>query len=172
MPHVHSRLIAALTAGLLLPPPAYADQAAPPRVDQAAPPRVDKITVHDAWARASAGNASAGAAYLTLIGGTEPDQVVGVTTQVAATAEVHESFTDGGVMKMRAAPALTVPAGKTVSLAPGGYHVMLMGLKQPLIAGQSFPLTVNFAHAAPVTVEVKVLGRGASAADRDPTHTH
>jgi copper(I)-binding protein len=164
MPYVRSRLFAALAAGLLLLPSAYADPATPAQANE--------IAVHEAWARASAGNAATGAAYLTLVGGAAVDQVVGVTTQVAATAEVHESFTEGGIMKMRPAPALTIPAGKTVTLAPGGYHVMLMGLKQPLTAGQRFPLTVSFAHAAPVTVEVKVLGRGASIMDRDPTQMH
>lgn len=164
MPYVRSRLFTALAAGLLLLPSAYADPATPRRADE--------IAVHDAWARASAGSAATGAAYLTLVGGAAADQVVGVTTQVAATAEVHESFTDGGIMKMRPAPVLAIPAGQTVTLAPGGYHVMLMGLKQPLTAGQSFPLTVSFAHAAPVTVEVKVLGRGASIMDHDPAHPH
>ena len=75
---------------------------------------------------------------------------------------------------MRAAPSVTIPADSTVTFAPGGYHVMLTGLKQPLVAGQSFPLTVSFAHAAPVTVEVKVqpLGRGAAAAGHDQMQHH
>jgi copper(I)-binding protein len=134
------------------------------------PGQAGGITVHDAWARASAGGATTGAAYLTLIGGDAPDQLVQVNTSVAATAEVHESFTDNGVMKMRAAPSVVVPAGATVTFAPGGYHVMLTGLRQPLIADQGFPITLTFAHAAPVTVEVKVrpLGRAAPKGDNDP----
>ena len=139
---------------------------------QAAPPgalvlvQSDSVMAHEAWARASAGNATTGAAYVTLMGGGAPDQLVGVSTPVAATAEVHESFADAGVMKMRAAPSVTIPPGKTVTFAPGGYHVMLMGLKKPLVVGENFPLTLTFAHAAPVTVEVTVraLGRGPAAA--------
>jgi copper(I)-binding protein len=133
------------------------------------PGQTGGITVHDAWARASAGGTTTGAAYLTLVGGDAPDQLVKVDTSVAATAEVHESFTDNGVMKMRAAPSVVIPAGATVTFTPGGYHVMLTGLTQPLIADQGFPITLTFAHAAPVTVEVKVrpLGRAAPKGDND-----
>jgi copper(I)-binding protein len=128
---------------------------------------VHGVTVHDAWARASAGSAVTGAVYLTLTGGDTPDSIVGVSAEVAATAEVHESFADDGVMKMRRVPLLPIPAGTAVALAPGGEHVMLIGLKRPLIAGQSFPLTMTFEHAASVTVEVKVqpLGRALPATD-------
>jgi hypothetical protein len=123
--------------------------------------QADGIAVLDAWARASPGAATNGAAYVTLKGGDRNDQLVAVSTPVAGTAEVHESFTENGVMKMRAGPNLPVPAGGTVTFAPGGLHIMLMGLKQPLVANQSFPLTLIFAHAPAVTVDVKVqpLGR-------------
>jgi periplasmic copper chaperone A len=159
MPVSRSCLLVTLAAaGLLFVPPVHAAQPA-----GFVPGQADGIGVHDAWARASAGNATTGAAYLTLTGGAQPDQLVALSTPVAATAEVHQSFTDNGVMKMRAAPSVALPPGKAVAFAPGGYHVMLMGLKQPLTAGQSFPLTLTFARAAPVTVEVRVqaLGRGA-----------
>jgi copper(I)-binding protein len=136
--------------------------------------RADGVMVRDAWARASAGSASTGAAYLTVTGGDTPEQLVGVSSPVAATAEVHESLTESGVMKMRPAPSMVIPAGKTVTFTPGGYHIMLMGLKQPLVAGQSFPLTVSFAHAAPVTVEVKIqpLGRAAPSGGHDQMPMH
>jgi periplasmic copper chaperone A len=119
-----------------------------------------KIRVEEPWARASAGAATTGAAYLTLKGGAEPDALVGVSTPVAASAEVHESLTENGVSKMRATPSLPIPAGKVVTLAPGAYHIMLVGLKHPLTAGQTFPLTLTFSHAAPVTVDVKVQAMG------------
>jgi copper(I)-binding protein len=120
----------------------------------------DAVMVQEAWARASAGAAKAGAAYVTLMGGAQPDTLVGASTPVAATAEPHETINDNGVMKMRPAPRVEIPAHQTVTFAPGGTHIMLMGLKQPLTAGQSFPLTLTFAHAAPVTVEVQVRGLG------------
>jgi copper(I)-binding protein len=118
------------------------------------------VSAHEAWARASAGSAANGAAYVTLKGGAEPDQLVGASTPVADMAEVHETTNDNGVMKMRPVPAMPVPAGKTVALAPGGYHIMLMGLKHPLVAGQSFPLTLAFARGGKVTLDVQVKGTG------------
>jgi periplasmic copper chaperone A len=130
----------------------------------------DGVTVHEAWARASAGAATTGAAYVTLMGGAQADSLVSVSTPVAATAEVHETTNDHGVMKMRPVPGVPIPPGGSVVLAPGGTHIMLMGLKQKLTAGQNFPLTLTFAHAAPVTVDVKVRGIGAAAGDSMGTH--
>ena len=157
---------AMVAAGVLFGPSVHADPAVPSPAGG--------VAVHDAWARATAGNGVTGAAYLSVTGGDAPDQLVGVSAPVAAKAEVHESVTDNGIMKMRAAPSVAVPARTTVTFMPGGYHVMLMGLKQPLVAGQSFPLTVSFAHAPPVTVEVKVqaLGRAAPAGDHDQMRMH
>ncbi len=122
-----------------------------------------QVMAHDAWARASAGAASMAAVYLALTGGAQPDRLTGVSTPVAAMAGVHESTANGGVMRMRAVNALPISPGKTVTLAPGGYHIMLMELGHPLVAGQTFPLTLTFEHAAPVTVEVRVLAIGAGA---------
>ena len=120
----------------------------------------DGVMVHEAWARASAGAATTGAAYVTLMGGPVADSLVGASTPVAATAQVHETIDDHGVMKMRPVASVPVPAGQMVTFAPGGYHIMLMGLKHPLAAGESFPLTLTFAHAAPLTVDVTVRALG------------
>jgi copper(I)-binding protein len=134
----------------------------------------DGISVPEAWARASAGPASTGAAYITLKGGARPDQLVAASTPVAASAEVHETTGDNGVMKMRPVPVVPIPPGQTVTFTPGGTHIMLMGLKKPLAAGQSFPLTLTFTHAAPVTVEVKVraLGGGSGGTMGDHMGSH
>ena len=130
-----------------------------------------KVSVEAPWARASAGAATTGAAYLKLKGGAQSDALVGASTPVAASAEVHESMSENGVMKMRAVPSLPIPAGKVVTLAPGGYHVMLFGLKHPLAAGQTFPLTLTFSHAAAETVEVKVQAVGPGTMQHDmPKH--
>jgi copper(I)-binding protein len=145
---------------------------------QAAPPSGvvlvadDGVTVHEAWARASAGTATTGAAYVTLMGGAQADSLVSVSTPLAATAEVHETTNDHGVMKMRPVPGVPIPPGGSVVLAPGGTHIMLMGLKQKLTAGQNFPLTLTFAHAAPVTVDVQVRGIGAAAGNSMGAHEH
>lgn len=122
-----------------------------------------QVVAHDVWARASAGAASMGAVYLALTGGAQPDRLTGASTPVAAMAGVHESIADGGVMRMRAVNALPLLPGKTVTFAPGGYHIMLMDLGRPLVAGQTFPLTLTFEHAAPMTVEVRVRAIGAGA---------
>ncbi len=150
-------LLSALIGASVLP---ISVRAAPPTAIVLAAD--DGVVVHEAWARASAGAAKTGAAYVTLMGGAQPDSLVGVSTPIAANAEPHETINDNGIMKMRPAAAVPIPAHEMVTFAPGGTHIMLMGLKQPLVAGQSFPLTLTFAHAAPVTVDVKVraLGRG------------
>jgi periplasmic copper chaperone A len=167
MAHSRLQLLAALMFAASLCP--HANAGVPLRVASSGFIRVDagEIMVEQAWARASAGAATTGAAYVTLMGGTQPDRLTGVSTDAAKTAEVHESFTDNGVMKMRPVAGLPIPAGKTVSLTPGGYHVMLFDLKKPLVAGERFPLTLQFEHAAPITVnvEVRALGKGAPAAD-------
>jgi copper(I)-binding protein len=117
--------------------------------------------VTQAWARATAPSAQTGAAYMT-VHGASADAVTGFSTPAADSAMLHRSQSVGGVMEMRAVDRLPVPAGKDVKLTPGGYHVMLMGLKHPLKPGDHFPLTVTFAHAAPVTVDVTVGRAGAS----------
>ncbi len=126
------------------------------------------VQVADAWARASAGAATTGAAYVSMTAGEQADRLTGVSTPVAQTAEVHESTAEGGIMRMRAVPELDIPAGKTVKLAPGRYHIMMSGLHHPLKAGESFPLTLTFAHAAPITVTVNVRPIGAATM---PDHT-
>jgi copper(I)-binding protein len=168
MTRIRSRVFAAVAAAsALFAPPVLA--ASPPGVILAAD---DGVMVEDAWARASAGAATTGAAYVTLKGGTQADSLVAVSTPIAATAEVHETVNDHGVMKMRPAGPIPVPPGQMVTFAPGGNHIMLMGLKQKLVAGQSFPLTLTFAHAAPVTVDVKVRGLGHEAPMGGSDHMH
>jgi copper(I)-binding protein len=75
---------------------------------------------------------------------TQASQLVGVSSPAAGVAEVHEMKMDGNVMKMAAVPAIDLPAGKSVSLQPGGYHVMLMDLKAPLAKDSSVTLTLKF----------------------------
>jgi periplasmic copper chaperone A len=115
------------------------------------------ITVTHPWARPSAGAATTGAAYLTLTDTGAADRLTAVSTPVAGTADVHETISDKGMMKMRPVEGgLALTPGKPVTLSPGGYHVMLMGLKAPLKAGDTFPLTLTFQHAPPQTITVIV----------------
>jgi copper(I)-binding protein len=121
------------------------------------------ITVEHPWARATPPNATTAAAYLTLTDHGAPDQVTGASTPVAAMAGLHQTIDNKGVMEMRDAGPLPLDPAKPLSFAPGGYHIMLMGLKHPLKQGEHFPLTLSFAHAAPLTVDITVEGLGSAA---------
>ena len=123
------------------------------------------VAVTTVWARASAGPSQTGAVYATVTA-SQPDRLIGASTPVAETAQLHQDKMQGDVMQMRPVPGgLPVTPGLPIHLAPGGYHLMLMGLKQPLKRGEHFPLTLTFEHAGPVTVQVAVAGPGASQPD-------
>ncbi len=105
------------------------------------------VTIKDAWVRAAVPGQSATGAFMS-ISSTENTRLVGATSPVAGVAEVHEMKMDGGVMKMRAVEGgLEIPAGKTVELKSGGYHVMLMDLKAALPKASTVPLTLVFRDA-------------------------
>lgn len=118
------------------------------------------LQIDHPWARPSAGAAKTGAAYITITDRGPPDRLTGVESPVADKVELHESIDDKGVMKMRPVPGLPLETGKTVVMAPGGYHIMLMGLKAPLKAGDTFPVTLRFERAPPLTVTVTVEAAG------------
>lgn len=99
------------------------------------------VTIEEAWSRATAPEQKVGAAYMKLRS-TETAKLVGVRTTVAGQAEIHEMSMQGGVMKMRQITELSLPAQRTIELKPGGHHIMLMNLAQPLKAGQRVPLTL------------------------------
>jgi periplasmic copper chaperone A len=119
------------------------------------------IQVDHVWSRAAMAGHE-GVVYLTITDTGTQDTLTGITTPVAAKAELHQSFDDHGVMKMRPVAALPIEPGKPVTLAPGGYHIMLMGLKQALKQGDSFPVTLSFAKAGPLTASVTVEKAGAA----------
>jgi len=121
------------------------------------------VSVSEVWARATPPGAKTGAAYLTVKNkGTAPDRLVKASTPVASEAQLHTMIDDNGIMKMRPVAGIDVKAGGSVTLKPGGFHVMLMGLKQPLVEGQSFPLTLTFEKAGAVETTVKVAKAGAA----------
>jgi copper(I)-binding protein len=119
------------------------------------------IEVDQPWARATPGHVKSGAAYLTVTDHGAADRITGVSTPVAGMAMIHETFMDNGVAKMRMLDDVALQPHTPVMFKPGGMHIMLEDLKQPLKAGDSFPLTLTFATAPPVTVTVKVLKAGA-----------
>lgn len=121
-------------------------------------------TVADAWVRGTVPQQQASGAFMRITSA-EGGKLVAVTSPVAATVEVHEMKMDGGVMKMGAVPSLELPAGQAVELKPGGYHVMLMGLKHQLKGGDQVPLTLTIEgkggqkETLQVTAPVKALGQ-------------
>jgi copper(I)-binding protein len=117
------------------------------------------VAITNAWARATPGGAQTAAAYVT-IEAPAGDRLTGVSTPAAQQADIHSMTMEGSVMKMRQVDGVDLPAGKPVTLKPGGYHIMLTGLAKPLEAGQSFPLTLDFAKAGKreVTVSVQKVG--------------
>ena len=121
------------------------------------------LVVTQAWSRATPGGAKVGGGYLTIENkGSAPDRLVGVASEASAKAEIHEMTMKGGVMTMRAVDGgLTIEPGKTVKLAPGGYHLMLTELKSSLKQGDKLPVTLEFEKAGKVKVMLDVLGVGA-----------
>jgi copper(I)-binding protein len=132
------------------------------------------ISVDNAWSRATMPSARTAAIYVTITDHDGPDRLIGVSTPVAGKAEVHETIHDGDIMKMRPSDGVAIAPGATISFAPGGSHIMLTELKQPLAGGQTFPLSLHFEKAGTVegTVTVKAMGaamdRGGAGHDMQP----
>lgn len=119
------------------------------------------LTIAHPWARAAAANAN-GAAYMTLRNaGAAADRLIAAATPAARTVELHTHVREGEVMRMRPVRDIALPAGQTVRLRPGGLHVMLIGLTEPLQQGREVPLTLRFAEAGEVTVQLEIQAAGA-----------
>ena len=120
------------------------------------------ITVAHPWARATPGGAKVGGAYLEIkaAAGTS-DRLVAVKSPAAGAAELHNHIMEKGIARMRRVDAIAVPAGKSVVLKPGGYHLMLTDLKAPLKEGDLLKLTLVFEKAGEIEVEATVEPLGA-----------
>ena len=114
------------------------------------------IVVEHPWARATPGGAPNGVAYVTLINkGAEGDRLIGAESPVASSIQIHEEKTANGISHMSALGGIDLAPGAAVTLKPSGIHLM-MALKEPLKKGATFPLTLTFQKAGPITVMVKV----------------
>lgn len=121
------------------------------------------IQTEEPWARESPPMVKNGAAYMTLVNtGAETDRLLSAAGDVAETIELHTHLLENNVMKMRKVDAIEVAPGEPTALKPGGLHVMLIGLKKPLVAGQTFPLMLKFEKAGEVPVQVMVRGKDAA----------
>jgi hypothetical protein len=129
-----------------------------------APDRGDEvagIVIGDGWTRPTVDGMSMGVAYFTITNGTdEDDMLVAATTPAAARVEIHESKLEDGMARMRPLAEIRVPARGRVAVAPGGVHLMLVDLAQPLVAGTRVPLTVQFRKAGTMTIQLQVEARG------------
>lgn len=120
------------------------------------PDALASVAVVDATCRPTLNGRDVTGCYVTLTASRD-DRLVSVAAPLAATAQVHEMKIEDGMMKMaELKDGLALPAGEAVSLQPGGDHIMLMGLSQPLTAGQEVPLAFTFEHAQPVQVRARV----------------
>lgn len=132
---------------------------------------VGSLKIDHPWARASAGKAANGAAFLSVVNSGADDRLVAAETPVADRAELHTHTMENGVMKMRQVEGgIAIPAGQTVMLQPGGLHVMLFGLKAPLKEKDSVPLTLTFEKAGSVKVDIKVESLSAGAQPQPQQH--
>ncbi len=122
----------------------------------------DIVLAHP-WARATAGGAQVGGAYVAILNdGAQPDHLMGASAQIAGRVEIHEMTTVDGVMRMRQVKSLDIPAHGKVELKPGAYHVMLMELKKPLIAGETVHGFLTFERAGEIPVDFAIEAVGAS----------
>lgn len=132
---------------------------------------VGSLTIEHAWARPTDAMAKTGAAYFVLTNaGDTADRLVSVSTEVAEAAQLHNVTETDGMLRMRPVAGIDIPAKGRAELKPGAFHVMLVNPKQQLKVGQHFPLTLTFAKAGAVTVQVRVeqQGAGGMTTDADP----
>lgn len=127
--------------------------------------KVGSLEVTQPWARATPKGASTGAAYLTVTNsGSKAERLSCASTDAAAACEIHQMAMDNGVMKMRPVEGgIEIKPGETVTLKPGGYHLMLKGLKAPLKAGDTLKATLTASDGANAQVEFPIAGIGAPA---------
>jgi copper(I)-binding protein len=141
-----------------------------------APARAEEVKAGDlvisqAWSRATPGGAKVAGGYLTIENkGSTPDRLIGGSADDADKVQVHEMTMNNGVMTMRPVDqGLTIEAGKTVKLAPGGYHLMMSDLKNPLKQGDKVPVTLEFEKAGKVKLSLDVQGVGAQGPTTTPS---
>ena len=136
-----------------------------------APVMAGDIMIEQPWARASAGMAKAGAAFMTIKNAGDADRLIGAKADVSKRVELHTHLMEDGVMKMRQVEAIDVPAQGMAMLKPGSYHVMFMGLEAPFKEGDTFALTLIFEKAGEIPVEVAVQSAGAMDAMKGMDHS-
>ena len=126
---------------------------------------VGSLVIHHPWARATPPGAQAGGVFMDIKNSGEADELVAVKGDIAKEIGIHEMKMDNGVMRMSMVKSVLIPAKGEQQFQPGGYHIMLTGLKAPLKEGDKFPLTLVFKHTGEVQVSVKIEAMGAQMHD-------
>lgn len=146
----------ALAAAILVVTPAFAHNGVT---------HLGSINISLPFSRATLPNAPVAGGFLTIENtGTEPDRLLSVASDIAGETQIHEMALEGDVMKMRQlADGVEIPAGETVVLAPGGVHIMFMGLKQTLVEGETVAVTLTFEKAGTVEILLPVEAAAADA---------
>ena len=129
------------------------------------------VTVSDPWANATPVGASVAAVYLELTVA-DADTLLSASTNIADHIEMHTSSEENGMMTMRPLTTVALKADEAFSFAPGGAHFMLLGLRQPLVAGMRFPMTLNLQRAGAVVVQVQVVELGSRLVPPDRSDSH
>ncbi len=138
--------------------------------------KLNDLRIDHPYARTTAPHQPSGAAYLSIEnGGKSADKLVAVASPVAKSVEIHTMSMEGDVMRMREVSGIELAPAAKVEMKPGhGYHLMLLGLRQPLKAGDKFPLTLTFEKAGKTEVMVFVedSGKKGAAESSAPKHQH
>ncbi|WP_037301255.1 copper chaperone PCu(A)C [Rubritepida flocculans] len=130
------------------------------------------LRLENPWTRA-ANQGAQGAGFLVIRNtAAEPDRLLAASSPAAQRMELHTHIREGEVMRMRPVNDIPVPGNGSVSLQPGGLHLMLIGLTQPLVAGQSVPVTLRFERAGEVTIQLAVQAAGARQMQMGQGHRH
>ena len=123
--------------------------------------KLGSLTISQPYARATAPGQPVGGGFLKIVNKGADDRLLSASADVAKTVELHTMKMEGDVMRMRQVDAIAIPAGQTVELKPGALHMMFIGLKAPLKAGDTVPVTLKFEKAGEVMVQVSVQAPGA-----------
>ena len=131
------------------------------------------LIIEGAFARASSGHGKNSVAYLSIRNhASKDDYLIEVKTNVAAMTSLHNHINDKGIMKMRAVKQIVIPGDGSIRLQPGGFHIMLMGLKKPLVEGDKFDLKLVFKNAGNIMCSIIVKKVHAMGHSKKMKHTH
>lgn len=152
--------------------PAYAQSEHQP-VTQSAEVQQASIQVTTAWSRELPPTAPVGAAFMHIENHSEQaDRLISAQSSIADVTELHAHIHAGDVMRMVKVESIDIPAHGDLTLEPGGYHVMLIDLKKPLIAGETLPLTLQFEHAGAMDITVNIKSSDAGTSVEQPEMDH